>query len=204
MQSKNKPKLQHLFPDMAKHPHWVGVAFLKGEVLKPYDALIMASTLGRFVHTELLVGQGANCRAYSSYNYTDVQSGFTQSINAFDPKNWEILTVPMTSSEHAQALALQLLDAQLPYNEHDLWQCCVKAMLPFESEVDCDSVQTWKPRGVFCSQMCLLVLRHLLHCGVFDKNAVPSDLQHNLHAVHSRGCSPNMLHALLKPHFEKI
>jgi hypothetical protein len=81
---------------------------------------------------------------------------------------------------------------QLPYNSRDLWQCCIKIMLPFEKDLDCNNLPSWCKQGVFCSQACLLILRRLA-AGGFLHLPRGVDLAH----VNSRGCSPNSLHALL-------
>lgn len=193
--------MQHFFENMSKEDKWVGVAFRKGSTSAPYDMLIMSSTLGPYVHCELLLGEKNKADAYSSYNNDNFTSGFTRSISEYNPNEWRVLAIPVTNTQNAKVLSLQLLDANIPYNSNDLWQCCVKALLPYETELECDNVDTWKAKGVFCSQMCLLFLRMLARKN--DMQIHPS-LRNHLENVRSRGCSPNMLHSILQQYFMPI
>ena len=87
-----------------------------------------------------------------------------------------------------------MIDLKIKYNTSDLWQCCIKTLLPFETELDCHKPESWK-NGVFCSQLSLLVLRRLV-----DESAIsiPTPMAHIINNVHSRGCSPNTLYNIVK------
>jgi hypothetical protein len=85
---------------------------------------------------------------------------------------------------------------RLPYNARDLWQCCVPVMLPFEGDMDCQRVETWRRTGVFCSQLCLLLLRRLVLAGAVR---LPPRSAGLVLGTNSRGCSPNSLHRMLGP-----
>lgn len=187
----------HLFPSMTDKKSWVGVAFKIGSFSSAYETLIMGSTFGQFVHCELVIGDGMMSDVFASYHGS---LGFMRSCEEYDPRLWVVLYMPLKSIKNAKALSLQLLDLQIPYNYTDLWQCCVKAMLPFESELDCTNPETWK-QGVFCSQMCLLYLRFLMRVGDIE---VCEQLQHHLESVHSRGCSPNMLYSILSAFIDQM
>jgi len=192
--------IKHSFPCMKNKGKWIGVAFRYGDWYNPYEALIMGSTLGSLVHCELIIGENSQGNVYSSYNNEHVNSGCTRSIENFNTPKWLLLTQQVIDTTKSQAHILTMLENKLQYNVRDLWQCCVKTMLPFEQELDCDMVETWKPHGVFCSQMCLLFLRHAARVGELP---VTVHLKHNLENVHSRGCSPNLLYHILSPFFVK-
>lgn len=193
--------INHYFPTMTNHPTWVGVAFKTGTMTSAKDIIVMGATLGPYVHCELIFGTGMQSNVFASYDDTQKNSGFMRSLNTFNDQEWLVLTSPVSDLKTAQIMSLQLLDLEIPYNHNDLWQCCIKAVLPFEDDLDCDLLHTWKHTGVFCSQMCLLFLRHFARTGVLDAN---DTLKHHLEYVHSRGCSPNMLYEILKNHFVSI
>jgi hypothetical protein len=54
---------------------------------------------------------------------------------------------------------------------------------------------------VFCSQVCLLLMRHLIETKALVTDPV---CQHHIQTVSSRGCSPNMLHHIVSKSFRKI
>ena len=179
-------------------PIFVGVAFLRGNPGRIWDRVIMDTTSGPFVHTEFFLQRGQDVRFYTAANLVGerfrASSGFMPSARMHklpDPTQWEVVKYPVTREGYmlAYSLVLQLLALQLPYNARDLWQCCFSFMLPFEKDLDCDRFETWRPSGVFCSQVCLLLLRRLQGQGVLAGLPV--------HSVNSRGCSPNALHRLL-------
>lgn len=199
--NNNNIHLKHIFPGMKDKKEWVGIAFRTGNITSPYDTMIMTGTLGHFVHCELILGRGAEADVFSSYNKDNCVSGFVRSMSEFNPQEWTILTMPANDTRNARAMSLQLLDLGIPYNAKDLWQCCVKVMLPFETEVDCNNAMEWKQKGVFCSQMCLLFLRKMVQNGDLSVNNV---LKHHLETVHSRGCSPNMLYNIIAQHCTRI
>jgi len=171
---------------------WLGVAFYKGSYSSMYDDLVMAATLGTFVHCELLRGRGRSvCQAYSSFN---PRGGFILSPNRPSPAHWALFAIPVDNPRAVHATILSVLALNLPYNSRDLWQCCFKAMLPWETELDCDRPATWQTSGVFCSQVALLLLRAFARRGDIT---LPADTQALVEATHSRGCSPNTLFWLL-------
>lgn len=193
MNDKSK-SVKHEFPCMQGKGNWVGVAFRKGRMEVPFEATAMVATLGPYVHTELIVGKDSLADVYSSFESKDAQYGFVRSDSVFDKENWSIVYLPLQSLTHAQGMSLALLASNVPYNHNDLWQCCITCALPFEEELACDQVEDWKTHGVFCSQMCLLFLRSLMHHG--DLVTAPG-LAHMLENTHSRGCSPNLLFGIL-------
>lgn len=190
--------VKHSFPCMHKKGKWIGVAFRAGDWRDPYEAIIMGSTWGSLVHCELIIGDNTQGNVYSAYNNEHVHSGCTRSIENFSSNKWMLLTHQVKDTQKSQTHVLRMLDSKLMYNTKDLWQCCIRTLLPFEQELDCDVVETWKPHGVFCSQMCLLFLRHIARAGELPATM---HLQHNLESVHSRGCSPNLLYHVLSPFF---
>lgn len=180
---------------------YVGVAFFRGNPRFLWDRVIMGTTSGPFVHTEFFLERGEDVRFYTAANLVDQRfkaaSGFMPSArmhNLPESSQWEVVRYPVTLDGYflTYSLILQLLALQLPYNARDLWQCCISFMLPYERDLDCDRFETFKPGGVFCSQVCLLLLRRLQNQGV-----LPKDLP--VQSVNSRGCSPNALHRLLLP-----
>lgn len=189
------------FTHMKDVPHWVGVAFKRGSMSKAYDVGVMSATMGPYTHTELLIGNGPNALGYTAY--IEKNSGFMRSLyNAYDPREWDVWVHPLSDSTEARTYALMLSDAKIRYNTSDLWQCCVQVMLPLETELNCDLIDSnWNNRGLFCSQACLLFLRHLTHTGALK---VSDTLQHHVNTVHSRGCSPNALHGIVKTGFSQI
>jgi len=187
----------HIFPTMTDKKNWIGIAFKIGSFSSAYETLIMSATFGQFVHCEIILGDGMMSDVFASYHGS---MGFMRSCESYNPEQWVILYFPLKDGRNAKCLSLQLLDLNIPYNYTDLWQCCIQAMLPFESELDCQDPNTWK-KGVFCSQMCLLYLRYLMRVGDIEVNDV---LKHHLESVHSRGCSPNMLYGVLASFFKKM
>lgn len=196
---------------------FIGVAFLRGNTHVIGDQVVMKATWGPFVHTEIFIQKEGDVRFYSASSplgeglvpsarlrdlttstnlHTLMQKGST-GINRTD--KWEIVSFPLSPNggyEVAYALILQILSMQLPYNSRDLWQCCVQVMLPFESDLDCDNLDTWRKSGVFCSQVCLLILRRLARRGLVALDLENRQYQ-NLQTVNSRGCSPNSLFNIL-------
>jgi hypothetical protein len=167
------------------------IAFRAGSVYNIHDSLIMATTIGPWVHTEIIFPDSTGPRAYAAYE--DI-GGFVKSRNTPYNSNWTVVSVPLTKPDQAHAVLLHTLDAQPGYNQSDLWQCCVKAWLPWERDLNCEAPQTWT-NGVFCSQVCLLLLRRMARQGSI---AVPETVSGLLEHVHSRGCSPNTLFGILK------
>lgn len=184
---------------------YVGVAFLRGSPQTWGDTLIMRSTAGPFVHTEFFLQDGGRSRFYTS---VDVPPGtFPSAIMPTGTRlplssEWEAVRFPVDRSGYkaAYALMLELISLPIPYNSRDLWQCAVKVMLPFEQDLDFARPATWVRPGVFCSQLCLLLLRRLVAMGHV---APPPASISPLFGRNSRGCSPNDLYRLLTAHGRK-
>jgi hypothetical protein len=186
---------------MLNHPAHLGVAFLRGDPHKLGERLIMDATGGPFVHTEFFLQRGKDIRFYTAANLSQGEriGGFMPScrLKAFpDPNRWEVVRFPISQAcfFSTYAFVLQLLSLRLPYNERDLWQCSIRFLLPFERDLDCEQPVTWQKSGVFCSQVCLLLLRRTALRGW-----LPADLLAKMTRTNSRGCSPNGLHRLLAP-----
>lgn len=185
-------------------PYLVGIAFLRGDPRRLYERAIMDATFGPYTHTEFFVQKGTDVRFYSAVNLArpgrqKMAGGFMPSARLRglpDPHKWQIVRYPVTEQGYkaAYALVLQLLALQLPYNARDLWQCCISVMLPFEKDLDCSRLESWRPSGVFCSQVCLLLLRRLHSQGVLR---LPAEVVPGVYRTNSRGCSPNGLFRLL-------
>ena len=62
-------------------------------------------------------------------------------------------------------------------------------------DLDCNNIQSWRRSGVFCSQVCLLIMRRLMLTDALPANPA---LRSHVQAVNSRGCSPNALYRLLQ------
>ncbi len=145
----------------------LSIAFMSGDWRLFDDRLVMSATRGPFVHAEVVLSRGDSVRAYASLG----ASGFTVSPNKHpesppaEPggRAWRLVHFPLRQGAYkpVYALILQLLALNLPYNSWDTWQCCVKLMLPFERDLDCCDLESWRASGVFCSQACLLLLRRL-------------------------------------------
>lgn len=179
--------------------HYLGVAFRRGLTKDWNDLLVMESTQGPYVHTELFLQRGNASRFYTSVNADRRPCAITPTSRRLPlPPHWEAVRYPVSQRGYraAYALILQLMTLPIPYNSRDLWQCAIPLMLPFERDLDCMDPPSWTGPGVFCSQFCLLVLRRLAAQGVV--HAEPS-LLHLLADTNSRGCSPNALHRLLLP-----
>ena len=177
---------------------------MRGDQGQIGDRLIMQGTGGPFVHTEFLLGKGADIRCYTACGFPsrhDIRDGFvpTRRLSAL-PKHpqWDVVTFPVNNGtlgySRVYAVILQLIATQIPYNYGDLWQCCVKVMLPYERDVDCGNPLSWQKRGVFCSQACLLLLRHLSKQGLIT---LPPAMEYPVSSINSRGCSPNALHRII-------
>lgn len=140
---------------------FIGVAFMRGDSRILGDQVVMRATWGPFVHSEIFIQKGRDVRFYSASSPRGqglVPSARLPGLPMPD-KKWELVRFPLRQPggyEAAYAVILQILAMQLPYNNHDLWQCCMKLMLPFEQDLDCDNLDTWRPSGVFCSQVGLV------------------------------------------------
>lgn len=170
---------------------WLGVAFRRGNKRELYDDLVMGATWGGWVHCEVVRGKGPTGSAYAAL---EGRGGFLPSPNRHEPPGWALFAVPVRDAAAVHAAMLGLLALDLPYNSADLWQCCVTALLPWETELDCERPETWRRTGVFCSQVALLLLRRLARQGAV---VLPADTRALVEAAHSRGCSPNTLFGLL-------
>jgi hypothetical protein len=128
------------------------------------------------------------------YTSFDAGGGFLPSANRPSAPHWAMFAIPVTNPAAVHATLLTVLSLNLPYNRKDLWQCWFKAMLPWETELDCERPETWRQSGVFCSQVALLLLRAFARHGHI---VLPADTRALVEATHSRGCSPNTLFGLL-------
>jgi hypothetical protein len=199
---------------LARTAPFVGVSFLRGNPGVLGEELIMQSTVGPYVHSEIMLGDDqGEVRCYTACSMVQqggcarkFESGFTPSRRLKGtpcwtmPHGWDSVCFPlnggMADYRLIYAVVLQLVAMQLPYNYGDLWQCCAKFMLPFERDVDCNSLPDWRVRGVYCSQMCLLFLRRLDCRGMIT---LPSHTRMQMWGTNSRGCSPNRLARMLLP-----
>lgn len=185
--------------------HYVGIAFRRGTPHDWHDLLVMQTTKGPFVHTEMFLQKDQASRFYTAVDSGARVHGITPTRRSLPlPANWEAVRFPVKPSGYkvAYALLLHLISLPIPYNNEDLWQCAMPLLLPFEKDLDCMDLPSWTTHGVFCSQMCMLVLKRLAILGVVH---VSPKLMHGLHATNSRGCSPNALHKLIlaTPHPQK-
>lgn len=187
-----------MLPIDPKSGCWLGIAFRRGDPCRLKDRLIMSATSGEFVHTEVLLGSGARYHAYAAF---EGRGGFLRSGNRHDPDHWDVLALPL-STESARAVystLLQALDMNLSYNYTDLWQCVIQSMLPYEADLDCEDMPSWRRGGLFCSQAALLFLRRFLRSGLVPPGSLSPATRLAIEQTHSRGCSPNLLHRLLLP-----
>jgi hypothetical protein len=183
---------------------FVGVAFYRGNPRYLADNFIMQSTGGPFVHTEFLLGKKGDIRFYTACGAPgrrDIHDGFvpTRRMTSLPmASDWDVVTIPIIGGHQgynrAYAVILRLLALQIPYNYADLWQCCVKLMLPYEKDVQCEDPNSWRSHGVFCSQACLLLVRSLSRTGIIALNPSVALV---VDGTNSRGCSPNALHRIL-------
>lgn len=179
--------------------HYVGVAFRRGLANDWHDLLVMETTRGPYVHTEMFLQRGSDTRFYTSIDSERRSHAITPTSRRLPlPAHWEAVRFPVTPRGYkiAYALLLQLMALPIPYNNADLWQCAVPLLLPFERDLDCMDLATWTKPGVFCSQMCMLVLRRLAMQRVVT---LTPQQRHLLAMTNSRGCSPNALHKLVLP-----
>jgi hypothetical protein len=200
-------------PLLSPAPFFVGVAFRLGDPRNLQDEFVMQTTGGPLIHSEFMLGRPFDIRCYTACSFMQQgsvqvarESGFTPSRRftrlPTRADGWECICFPLKGGapeyKAVYSMVLQLIAMQLPYNYKDLWQCCSKAMLPFERDVDFLNTAEWKASGVFCSQMCVLLLRKLDAQGVIE--LAPACRQ-PVYTINSRGCSPNRLfHILLLLH----
>ena len=184
---------------------FVGISFRRGVWKYLGDDVVMQGTWGPYVHTEIILGKNRNdMRCYTSCASSDHDKrheGFlpTRRWTCFpSPHEWEVITFPLNDGmqgyRRAYAFILQLVSMQIPYNYADLWQCCVKVMLPMERDVMCTDMRDWKRHGVFCSQACVLLLRHFSNQNLITLH---TSVQAKISNINSRGCSPNCLYRIL-------
>lgn len=191
--------MNHMLGVKIPEGDWIGVAFERGRIREVNDDLIMAATMGAFVHCELMRGKGQ--RVFQVYTSFNAAGGFVLSENKPLPPQWALFVFPVTNPSAVHATILSVLALNLPYNSTDLWQCCFKAMLAWESELDCERPETWRHSGVFCSQVALLLLRAFARRGHI---VLPADTRDLIEATHSRGCSPNTLFWLLSRSCQRV
>ena len=176
-------------------PHtWIAIAFLRGDTHAQRDRFITRVTRGPYVHTEIVLTKDDDTRSYSAF---DGVGGLVPcTTRAKQGSQWSSIRFPLPPGgyERAYALLLRILATNPPYNNQDLWQCCIKVCLPFEQDLDCSKPEEWGPRGVFCSQVALFVLRQLARTGVIPLSQEQTDM---VEATNSRGCSPNTLFSIL-------
>lgn len=156
----------------------------------------MAATWGPYVHCELLIGTGPRYRAYSAYEGVGglLPSRYTSGYG----RDWTVVAFSLRDEADRGRLhswALSLLADNIPYNSSDLWQCCVKILLPFESDLPYQHPEQWS--SAFCSQLCLLFMRRLVAEGMV--RGVPPSSAALIRTCNSRGCSPNQLFSILVP-----
>ena len=176
---------------------FLGIAFRRGDTRCVHDRLVMDATGGPFVHSELFLQDGASARFYTIIDRPKASAFCPAEGRRLPlPSDWETARFPVSRDGYkaAYALMLQLLTIAIPYNSRDLWQCCLKFLLPFERDLDCNDVSSWVYGGVFCSQACMLVLRRLATQGHIT---LPPPLLAQVVATNSRGCSPNTLHRMI-------
>ena len=185
---------------------FVGLAFRRGVWSSFDDEVVMQATGGPYVHSEFILGKNLNdMRCYtacSSPNRDKTQDGFlpTRHWRSLPPaQEWEVVGFPLNEGiqgyKRAYAFILHLLSTQIQYNYRDLWQCCVRVMLPIEQDVNSMDPSDWKRNGVFCSQACLLLLRQF---SSWDLITLPKPMHALIHTINSRGCSPNRLYTIVK------
>jgi len=186
------------------HPPSLGIAFFRGAPYNPWASLIRNTTGGPYVHSEILIHDGASTCSFSSFQG---YGGFVQSQSVYTPQEWDILLFPLSQQAYdfSMYLAAQLHSLHLPYNYTDLCQCwsyrCWPHLfLPLRSDLDCTAPSTWSSSGVFCSQVCLLFLRRLVHEGLLS---LSPDTAETVATTNSRACSPNALYSMLAPKPEK-
>lgn len=180
--------------------HSIGVAFRRGSSQSLYDTMIMETTRGPFVHAEIFIQSGHDVRFYSAVN---VGQGARPSaiVHAYRllplPPEWEVVQLPVGKQGYkiAYAMLLELVCTPVPYNLKDQWQCACPLLLPYEDDLDSMSLSQWPRMGVFCSQLCLLVLRRLVVTGNL---ALDPHVLTQVVSVNSRGCSPNGLYRILR------
>jgi hypothetical protein len=169
------------------------IAFLRGDPNSANDRLVMDTTGGPFVHTEVLLAPTTGRpRAYSSF--AGIGGVVPLAPHAYGPE-WEFVSYPLSQQGFCSlyGMVLAMIAANPPYNSRDLWQCCIPLFLPFEADLDCATPSTWAG-GVFCSQMACLLIRRACRTGHIH---VPHTARCTLEADNTRGCSPNALFAIL-------
>lgn len=178
-------------------PHtWITIAFLRGDPHAQRDRLITRFTRGPYVHTEIVLTKGEDTRAYSSFE--GVGGLVPCNPKPIASRQWSSVRFPLPPGGYEKVYAhiLRIMATAPPYNTQDLWQCCIKMCLPFETDLDCGRPEEWAPRGVFCSQVALLLLRQLARTGIIS---LPPEQMSLVEATNSRGCSPNTLFSILAP-----
>jgi len=186
---------------------FLGVCFRRGAWDYLGDEVVMQGTGGPYVHSEFILGKNRHdMRCYTSC----ASSGHDKGLEGFmltrrwsclpSSHDWEVVTFPLNDGmqgyKRAYSFILQLVSMRIPYNYGDLWQCCVKVLLPSERDILCTDMRDWQRHGVFCSQACLLLLRHFSNLNLITLHA---SVRADICNINSRGCSPNCLYRILSP-----
>ena len=169
------------------------VCFCRCDPRSTYEHAIQLSTGGApWVHAELeLVGVGR----WSAFDKPE--EPFCRSLR---PSYDYAFEYPLTE-DAAKALhsyVLRIIARAPSYNRRDLWQCCVRCFLPLERDLDPHTPETWN--RVFCSQAVLLAVKHMLATNALQ--FTPEGAR-RIHAMNSRGCSPNLLFKVLSTEHEQ-
>ena len=177
---------------------WLGVAFRTGNIRYLQDDAIMGLTFGEYVHCEVIIGKDEDGKAYGAFQGA---GGFMPSGNKHTYPEWTLFAMPLKNPTQVRELFLHMISLKIPYNYADLWQCCIPTLLPWETELNCEDPVTWNHKGVFCSQVALLILRRLAR---LDAIECPCNTRQLVEAFHSRGCSPNALFGLLSRETRRV
>ena len=180
----------------------LAIAFQHGDARKAGDDLIMLGTWGAWVHTELILVHSPG--RFESFAALDTGrptpgAGFARSARRDFSSSplWRVYVFPVLDLAACQGVLVHTLSCGLAYNSKDLWECCVEFVLPMvQNDLDCERPESWS-RGVFCSQVALLLLRRMQRVNAI---AAPPSMRAAIERVHSRGCSPNYLQSLLAMH----
>lgn len=183
--------------------YWVGFAFLRGDYHVMNDRMVMYLTNGPYVHVELLISDGGQVHAFSSYINTN--KGFIASPNSFENPRWDMVILGLknkTAHDTIWKWIQHTLQLNLKYNSKDLWLCWANFMLGVEKDFSYKNIDSWVSTGVFCSQVALLFTRRMIQCDFITN--IHEDTVNMIFKTNSRGCSPNHLFKILNLGYKQL
>ena len=160
------------------------------------DTVVSWATWSEIVHSEIVVRDAAGLRSFSAYDKPPPAfvERVDRSVFARESLHWVFVKIPIDPAKKQVVYDFihSLIAANLRYATG--WECVLPETLVDRFQDDLHPLtpaSQWKTRGVFCSQVGLLFLKHLQLRNCLRRDLSPC-LPHN-----SFHCSPGFLYHFL-------